>query len=277
MVSSSFGSGPARVWHSTIDWPTSTNSRIYDLAHELAPGIPHHPNHPAFTFSLTRMHGENIVGEGVSSAADVFTAGGHVGTHVDALSHISKGGRVHGGFRIHNAQSYAEGVGHNSIHELAPILAPAHLVDAVKLFDRDLNPADGIGADSFERWFDGRLRPGQGSVVCVRTGWGRHWNDPRKYLGRESGLPGVSLSGARWLADHGVAATGADTVDYNQVPDPTSAVHSFLLVEQGILIMEMLNLEGIAADEVYEFFFVAIPLPIRGGTGSPIRPLAIVS
>jgi kynurenine formamidase len=96
-------------------------------------------------------------------------------------------------------------------------------------------------------------------------------------LGRDSGLPGVDLSGAKWLADSGVSATGADTVDYNQTPDPASSVHSYLIVERGVPIIEMLNLEGLARDKVYEFFFMAIPLPIRGGTGSPIRPVAVAA
>ena len=52
-------------------------------------------------------------------------------------------------------------------------------------------------------------------------------------------------------------------------------VHVHLLVECGIHIVEMLNLEELAKDRVYEFTFIAAPLKIRGGTGSPIRPLAL--
>jgi kynurenine formamidase len=52
-------------------------------------------------------------------------------------------------------------------------------------------------------------------------------------------------------------------------------VHVHLLVESGIHIIEALNLEELARDRIYEFVFVAAPLKIRGGTGSPIRPLAL--
>ena len=52
-------------------------------------------------------------------------------------------------------------------------------------------------------------------------------------------------------------------------------VHVHLLVESGIHIIECLNLEQLAAERRYTFLFVATPLKIRGGTGSPIRPLAI--
>jgi kynurenine formamidase len=54
-------------------------------------------------------------------------------------------------------------------------------------------------------------------------------------------------------------------------------VHVHLLVENGIHIIECLNLEQLAQDRVYEFVFAAAPLKIRGGTGSPIRPIAIAS
>jgi kynurenine formamidase len=55
------------------------------------------------------------------------------------------------------------------------------------------------------------------------------------------------------------------------------AVHVHLLVESGIHIIEALNLEELAAEHVYEFLFIAIPLKIRGATGSPIRPVAIAT
>jgi kynurenine formamidase len=51
-------------------------------------------------------------------------------------------------------------------------------------------------------------------------------------------------------------------------------VHGHLLVESGIHIIEVLNLEELARDGVYEFVFVAAPMNIRGGTGAPVRPLA---
>jgi kynurenine formamidase len=159
---------------------------------------------------------------------------------------------------------------------MPPLIGPGHLVDAPALLGRDLTPDDAIGSAELERWFADRPQPAAGAIVCVRTGWARHWSDNRTYLGRHTGLPGVDLSGARWLAERGVRATGADTVDYNQVPEPTSAVHSYLLVEKGIPIMEMLNLEALAADAVHEFLFIAVPLPLKGGTGSPIRPLGVV-
>lgn len=55
------------------------------------------------------------------------------------------------------------------------------------------------------------------------------------------------------------------------------SVHVHLLVEAGVPIMESLNLEPAAAAGVRDFFFVALPLQVAGGTGSPLRPVAMVS
>ena len=56
-----------------------------------------------------------------------------------------------------------------------------------------------------------------------------------------------------------------------------TADHVHLLVESGIHLIEVLNLEELARAQVYEFLFVAAPLNIRGATGAPIRPLAFAN
>jgi kynurenine formamidase len=119
-----------------------------------------------------------------------------------------------------------------------------------------------------------------GDVVLIRTGWARFWNDAARYITGGSGAvpcgPGPELDGAHWLSKHGIFAAGSDTVAFEKVPSGSMPVHVHLLVESGIHIIEALNLEDLARDRVYEFVFVAAPLKIRGGTGSPIRPLALV-
>jgi kynurenine formamidase len=114
----------------------------------------------------------------------------------------------------------------------------------------------------------------------VRTGWARHFADAVRYLGQESGVPGVTEEAARWLADRQIVAAGADTTAFEQIPPGAGhrllPVHRLLLVERGIYIMEHLNLEEAASRGLTEFVFVTAPLRIVGGTGSPIRPFAVV-
>ena len=60
---------------------------IYDLARPMFDGMPQSPNHPAFRFTLSRRHGDVVRDDGGSAAAEMIVTGGHVGTHIDALSH----------------------------------------------------------------------------------------------------------------------------------------------------------------------------------------------
>jgi hypothetical protein len=92
--------------------------------------------------------------------------------------------------------------------------------------------------------------------------------------------PGLSLEAAQWLVEGQKAMLlGADSLAVESFPsskpDNFVPVHSYLLVERGVSIMEALWLEDLAKDGVYEFLFIASPLKFRGGTASPVRPLAI--
>jgi kynurenine formamidase len=119
------------------------------------------------------------------------------------------------------------------------------------------------------------LEIGRGDVVLLRTGWAQHFSDPPRFIAEGRG-PGPSLAGAQWLSGRGVFAAGADTMAFEKIPVTTMPVHVHLLVESGIHIMECLNMEEIAAAGVREFLFVAAPMKIRGATGAPMRPLALV-
>jgi kynurenine formamidase len=115
----------------------------------------------------------------------------------------------------------------------------------------------------------------------VRSGWGRRWGDREAFVGHASGVPGPGAEAARWLAAQRPRAVGADTIAFERLaPGSGHALlpaHVILLVEHGIHIIETLDLETLAAAAVHEFAFVLAPLPLVGATGSPVRPLAIVS
>jgi len=94
-------------------------------------------------------------------------------------------------------------------------------------------------------------------------------------------VPGVGEAGAQWLADHRVHAAGADTIAFERLaPGGGHSVlpaHRVLLVEAGVYIVEALALEELAADQVREFTLVLVPMNLVGATGSPVRPLAVIS
>jgi kynurenine formamidase len=253
--------------------------RIYDLAVALHAGMPRHPLHPPFAFAMAKRHNQSKHGDGVSSAMELLAMGAHVGSHVDAFGHVARDGRIFEDRDVLEGENASTGLAVGGIEETPPLIGPGHLVDAEKLFGRYPDPTDGIGPAQFESWFANRAQPGPGSIVLIRTGWMRFWSDSEAYIGLGTGLPGVNLAGARWLSDRGIIATGSDTMNYEHKPDGSIvslAVHIHNLVENGIPIMESLDLENIAAAGVEDFTFFAAPLRVVGGTGSPIRPLAIV-
>jgi len=255
-----------------------SQAKVYDLAQPYFVGMPHFPTHPPFLFGLTKKHGDLIAEGGVSSAADSIALGSHVGTHIDALCHFSCGGKLFGGTEAGMVQSYAGGIREHSVDTIAPILRRAVLLDIAGHLKMDALPADfAITPEHLEAAARAEIQ--RGDVALIRTGWARYWNDAARYITGGSGAapagPGPEIEGARWLSERGVFAAGSDTVAFEKVPAPSMPVHVHLLVEQGIHIIEALNLEELAADRVYEFLFIATPLKIRGATGSPIRPLAV--
>lgn len=252
-------------------------AKVYDLAQPYFVGMPHYPTHPPFLFSLTKLHGDFVAPNGASSSAEAITLGGHVGTHIDALAHFSRHGQLHDGAPVAGAQSHAGGIGRLSVDTISPILRRGILLDVAGYLGLEALPVDfGITPEHLEETSRAQgveILPGD--VVLVRTGWARYFRDPQRYISGIAG-PGPELPGAVWLGEHGVFAAGSDTVAFERVPNPELPVHVHLLVEKGIHIIEVLDLEPLAADRVYEFAFVAAPLKIRGATGSPIRPLALV-
>jgi kynurenine formamidase len=257
--------------------------RIVDLGRQLFVGMPQSPNHPAYGHTLPRRHGDMVRSDGSSAANDMIVMGTHVGTHIDALAHVSFGGRLHGGADAHEAGIGGKFLEHG-VHTIAPMVNRAVLLDVPKALGIDacsggyeITVADLEAAQELSG-----TNVGAGDVVLVRSGWGRHFDDGAKtYVGRDSGVPGVSEAGAQWLAQHQVLAAGADTIAFERLPagggHSLLPAHRVLLVEAGIYIIETMALEELATLSVGAFTFVLVPMNLLGATGSPVRPLAVLS
>lgn len=212
-------------------------------------------------------------------ANDLIVTGTHVGTHIDAFSHTSRHGRVIGG-----GQADVPGQGGYltaGADTIAPIVTRGILLDIAGARDLDLCPAgyEVTPADLQRACQRQRTSPGPGDVVLVRTGWGSLYeSDPARYAGTDTGVPGAGRAAAAWIAEHRARAAGSDTIPFECVPaGPRTAmtVHTLLLNQAGVHLIEGLDLEQLSADAVYEFVFIASPLRLVGATGSPVRPLAI--
>ncbi|MEZ7004789.1 cyclase family protein [Streptomyces sp. AD55] len=256
--------------------------RVLDLGRRLYTGMPQSPNHPAYWHTLPRRHGDRIRADGGSAANDMLVMGTHVGTHIDALAHVSHDGKLHGGADARAAVRGGVYPDHG-VHTIAPMVCRGVLLDVPAALGTEVcEPGYEITVADLEATERLQGTPvGRGDVVLVRSGWGRRFDAPDRdtYIGHDSGVPGVGEAGAQWLAARGVHAAGADTIAFERLAPgaghATLPAHRVLLVEAGIYIIETLDLEEIAAERVHEFTFVLSPLPLFGATGSPVRPLAV--
>jgi kynurenine formamidase len=254
----------------TVELTGLLNARAYDLGQPYFAGMPHFPSHPPFLYSLTKRHGDIMYSGGGTSAADAIALGTHVGTHIDALSHYSCNGVFHGDRRVEH--SYERGMAELGVDTIAPIVRRGVLLDIAGLHGRDALPPDfEVTPAHLNQALKAEVRAGD--VVLLRTGWARFFGDSKRYINETAG-PGPGIEGARWLSSRNIFAAGSDTVAFEKIPDPAMPVHVHLLVESGIHIIEMLNLEELARNGVHEFLFVGAPMKIRGATGAPLRPLA---
>lgn len=254
--------------------------QVFDLARPYFPGMPQSPNHPAYFRAMPRRHGDLVRDDGGSAANDIIVMGTHVGTHIDALCHVSHYGRLHGGVSAAEAQA-GGAFTELGIDSVEPIVTRGVLLDVPAALGVDVCPdAYEITPADLDRTVAAQgVEIEQGDVILVRSGWGRRWPAP-SYLGHEAGVPGVGAAGARWLAEYRSAAVGADTIAFERLPPKGGhsllPAHTILLVEHGIMIIETLDLEPIAAAGAHEFLFVCSPLKLTGATGSPVRPIAVL-
>jgi kynurenine formamidase len=259
-----------------------SDARVYELGNVLEPQTPVSPNHPPFRMALTRRHGDVMREDADSGASELISMGGHTGTHIDALCHVSHDLQLFGGI---DARAASDG---GRFHELGvetipPIVCRGVLLDVPGALGRPtLDAAERITADLLSQTCEAEgvtIEPGD--AVLIRSGWpiGRY-SEASAYVGWNTGVPGPDESGARWLANRRVRLTGGDTIAYEWLAQGAGhsrlPVHRILLVENGICLLEAMRLEEIAANRVFEFLFVTLPLRIVGATASPVRPVAIV-
>lgn len=255
--------------------------RLIDLGQPLGPGIPHSPSHPGYKHALLRRHGDAVRVDGTSGANDLLVLGTHTGTHVDALAHISHDGMLHGGIDAERAQRGGRFASHGVEH-VEPTIAPGFLFDVPRLRGVErLDPGRPVTVAELEAIaaeFDADIPPG--AALLIRTGWAQHWAAPDDFLSHDAGVPGPDEDACGWLAAREPRVVGSDTTAFEWIPPGKGHArlpgHRVLLVENGVPIIEMLNLEAIAAESIPLFDFYFSPLALLGATGSPVRPLAVV-
>jgi kynurenine formamidase len=255
--------------------------RVFELGQSIQEsGVPVEPRRPGLLHLMRRDGGDYAAGaiapDDIGTADDYLGIATHGTTHVDALCHLWYGGAMYNGFSPNEVRS--SGAGRNGIDKTGPIVTRGVLLDVAALHGVAHLPAGhGIGPDELDAAVArAGVEPRPGDALLVRTGWlAVHAQDPALYHARQ---PGVAASAVPWIAERDPAALGADNLAVEQFPAVDGSnvpVHRALLRDYGIHLIELLDLEELAAAGVAEFLFVAAPLRIKRGAGSPLNPLAI--
>ena len=115
------------------------STQIIDLAQPLYAGMPISPNHPEFRLVYIRRHGDSIRSDGGSAANEMIVTGGHVGTHVDALAHVSQEGMLHGNVSVADCFQGGKFISHG-IDQMSPVVTRGLMLDIATLKGVDVLP-----------------------------------------------------------------------------------------------------------------------------------------
>ena len=221
----------------------------------------------------------------VGFADDMVIMALQCATQWDALSHCFLDGKLYNGYDANLVSS--EGAKKNGMEKMARhIVTRGVLLDIPRVKGVEwLEPGYAVTpADLDAALAAHNLQVGTGDALLVRTGQMAMcrkrggWGD---YAGGDA--PGLSFQTAPWIHAKQLAAIATDTwgmeVRPNEIPDTYQPLHQVLIPNMGLLVGEIFDLEALAADcakdHVWEFQFVAPPLPITGAVGSPVNPLAV--
>ncbi len=256
-------------------------ARVYDLGQCYWPGMPVHPFDPPYQYYLFDYH-EHVVKDlgkiepGFSHAIGMMITSMHAGTHFDAPVHMSQDLKVQG----IDIVPYQRGTGFvdlpeplHSMEDVPPLVLRAVLFDIPAQKGVDILPErySITAADLEQAAAEQDLALGEGDCAIVRTGYGSLFEkDGEAYLHKWAGL---APDAVRWLAERKPRLVGTDNLSIG-CPDLFDA-HRVLLIENGIYVMKSLFLEELAADRRHVSTVVVLPLKIKGGEASLVRPIAI--
>jgi len=301
----------AQTWLRCAEQMTATGAKSYELSHLRSNTMPASPFGVPLAYSFRptvglpgtyhAFNGESISGEHAAQ-----------GTQMDALGHFGYLGepwsgegdfpsdsvKYFGGFTQNDVKPSAESpLLKLGVEQVPPIVTSGLLLDA-KAFKgggKMLSAGAVISKADIDAMLEaqGLAERGilPGDVLFIHTGWGEKWTDPMtdaQYYGMG---PGLGYDAVQYIGEQGVVLVSLD----NPFTDPVNngqlqgqagpaegtpaglpfAIHHHNLSQAGVLQIQNSRLAEIAADGVYNFCAMIMPLRIDGGSGSPVRPVAI--
>jgi kynurenine formamidase len=240
--------------------PVLPEGGIVDLSHSYDARTIFWPTESGFV--LEKEH-DGLTEKGYYYRSNKFSAPEHGGTHIDAPAHFAKEG------------STVDAI------PLDRLVGSAVMIDVSRkcLADRDYR----IAIDDLREWEKAHGEIPPHSIVLLRTGFSKYWPDRKTYLGTaERGaaavaklhFPGLDRAAAAWLvSERKIKAVGLDTasIDYGQ--STGFEAHVELMTHDVPALENLANLERLPPTGIT---VVALPMKIAGGSGGPLRAIAIV-
>ena len=229
------------------------NFEVVDLSVTLENDIPRWPTHPPLIIHKTIHH------EHDGYFTNTLFMPEHTGTHCDAPAHV-------------HPDRPEQTV---DVYPIDILMGPAAVIDLSSL---NLGPGETRGAEVILEWEaeNGLIQPGE--IVIFNFGWlAQHWRTDSQWTYYVKNSPGLSGDAIRLLHERNIKALGSDLVACDQalvdgVAQKSYAHEEYMLPYQRPLVEELANLDRLPP----RCFFVALPLKIKGGSGSPVRPVALV-
>jgi kynurenine formamidase len=233
---------------------------VIDLSHAYDEDTVYWPT--AAGFELT-VDFEGMTDKGYFYTANTFCSAEHGGTHIDAPIHFAEG--------------------RDTVDEipLERLMGPAILVDVTDRCEDDSDYL--VSTADLERWEATNGRVPDGAIVLLRTGFGKYWPDRARYMGTDERgpeavaklhFPGLDPEAARWLvAERSINAIGLDTPSIDSGQSTLFESHRVLFAAEIPAFENLANLDRLPATG---FMLIALPMKIAGGSGGPLRAVAIV-
>lgn len=235
-----------------------TPAKIVDLTYDFDSATIYWPNAKSFDWQKEFW---GLSPRGYWYAAGHYSASEHGGTHIDAPIHFSKGGSTVDAIPV------------------AKLIAPAVVIDISEACSKDRDYR--LSAQDITSWEKVHGRIPDGTIVLVRTGWGKFWPDKKNYLGSDVPgdinvlhFPAFSAEAARFLVtERKINGVGIDTASMDYGPSRLFEVHGILL---GAGLYGLENVAHLDTLPPVGATVIALPMKIKGGSGAPTRIIAVL-
>ncbi len=265
---------------------------VYDLGVVRSSDMPLWPGHPPFRVLKYKWHGEDQLLYPATYTNELLMCCMHSGTHMDALDHIGEvqpNGTIKlatetpGEFTTAAKANEWYGANRGDGRHFHPVILRGVFLDMLKYKGGEdtggeitLKRGYGITEADIRGCMVAQgvaVRPEIPTAFLIRTGQIKYFlkNDAAGYGGD---VAGPNVEAEKYMASIGGVVTGSDTVSYEQMIVLPHPVHRWMMFH-GIFHNEVLNLEDLAKDRVYEGVYIACPLTIVGTTGSMINPIFV--